>query len=309
MLPEASEPASGTATARRSFAVTTPGASATRWLSFVLATRPDVFVAHGKHPLRSVVDGDFAAEQATPDDQSSFRDGTRLQVFYDSHDLSQIFDAYRAAMPEAVAHGAVHSFTIEGLLASAPSPEALGMLTVVNLLRHPVSYIASHARLVHNAQQHETTRTHYEDMYRDAKLRFPELHVLRELDEPDFMAFAVSCLSVVNMRADLGEIDCDHIPMETVTRDPDALSALCEQLTGLPYPAADLQGWIDGGAVNPHRKPGSAREPADIYAHWATWQQDIIHLMLPRDVIDHFEASGYDVSMLRLSSSRAANDG
>ena len=97
------------------FLVTTPGASATRWVSFALAARRDVYVTHGKFALDSVTGSSLDTERHDGDHGSLTR-GNALRDFYAARTLAEIFDAYRAFAPAARAHGNVHTFTVHELL-------------------------------------------------------------------------------------------------------------------------------------------------------------------------------------------------
>jgi hypothetical protein len=81
------------------FLVTTPGLSATRWLSFVLASHSGVFVAHGKHPLTQI-HGQFVREKHITDAES-LTHGNLAAEFYQYESLDGIFAAYRELMPAA----------------------------------------------------------------------------------------------------------------------------------------------------------------------------------------------------------------
>src|SRR5689334_7225686 len=72
------------------FLVTTPGLSATRWLSFVLASHPDVYVAHGKHSLESVVERRFDRERQQGD-TASLTLGNVMSEFYRCRSLGEVF--------------------------------------------------------------------------------------------------------------------------------------------------------------------------------------------------------------------------
>src|SRR5579864_6627779 len=113
----------------RFFAVTTPGLSATRWLAFVLASNKDVFVAHGKHPLDSVMRGDFQREKGTATVDSLAR-GNDMRSFYERSSLENVLAQYQRTMPEARAHGCVHSYTIHTLAQAAQNPAILGRVRV-----------------------------------------------------------------------------------------------------------------------------------------------------------------------------------
>jgi len=135
----------------RFFLVTTPGLSATRWLSFVLASHQDVFVAHGKHSLISVMQGDFTREKRAGDVES-FTKGNELKDFYASRSVNEVFEVYQAIMPGARAYGNVHSYTIETLMKAVKSEQNLAGIQILNLLRHPVNYIDSHYSMVRSAE-------------------------------------------------------------------------------------------------------------------------------------------------------------
>ncbi|MEZ0372526.1 MAG: hypothetical protein ACAI44_25770 [Candidatus Sericytochromatia bacterium] len=282
----------------QNYLVTSPGISATRWLSFALAQRPDVYITHGHHPLESIIKGDPDAEK---DDSSSFTSGIELKAFYDSQTLSQVFERYREIMPEARAYGNIHSYTL-GVLMQKASPEELAEIRLLNLLRHPVSYLASHVALVRNAEAYPEVYSHYQqNMLAEALQRFPELLLLDCPQDGEFLAFAVSTLSVCKFADDFAHPGVRHVQMERLTSETDALQEFCEYLTGLPYQRELLQAHIDNGPVNAHRRQGrEPRTPQETYEGWQTWQQDMVHMMVPQDVKDAFAAVGYDVSMMNL---------
>src|SRR5260370_25999110 len=96
------------------FAVTTPGLSATRWLAYVLASHPDVFVAHGKHALDAVIRGDFRKEKGTAN-HMSLESGNDMWEFYQERTLEEVFARDRQIKPEARTFRGGHSDTIDAL--------------------------------------------------------------------------------------------------------------------------------------------------------------------------------------------------
>src|ERR1700736_1604131 len=98
----------------RYFTVTTPGLTATRWLSHVLASHPDVYVAHGKFALDSVLAGDFHKEKETAHIESLTR-GNQTRDFYEQRPLEEVLALYRGIKPGARAYGCVHSYTMHTL--------------------------------------------------------------------------------------------------------------------------------------------------------------------------------------------------
>src|SRR5262249_51037932 len=156
----------------RFFAVTNPGLSATRWLAFVLASNKDVFVAHGKHALDSVIRGDFQREKTSATVDSLAR-GNDMRAFYESRSLEDVLRQYRQNMPNARAHGCVHSYTIHTLAQAAERPETLAQIHIRNVVRHPVAYLSSHVGLVRAAEKYPTLYQQYvENDFPDALQQF-----------------------------------------------------------------------------------------------------------------------------------------
>src|SRR5262249_36251486 len=137
----------------RYFAVTTPGLTATRWLSHVLAAHPDVYVAHGKFAFDSIMDGDFQKERTSANLESLTR-GNQTREFYESRPLEEVLALYRGMKRGARACGCVHSYTMHTLAQAAASAATLADMRVLNVVRHPVDFVASHAALVRAAEKH-----------------------------------------------------------------------------------------------------------------------------------------------------------
>jgi hypothetical protein len=286
-----------------SFAVTTPGLSATRWLSYVLAAHPEVYVAHGKHRLDAVVRGDFEKSKGSADLDSLIH-GNDLRDFYEKASLEEVLTRYQETRPEARALGCVHTYTIDSLIRAARTPEALARVQVWNVVRHPVSYIASHYALVRSAESHPALyRLYLEQVFPQALEACPELYLLECRDFREFLAFAVSCYGVADRIHDLCYPHLRHVKMEDLTKRLEVLQEVCESLTGLSYPPETLQVFLQGGAVNQHRSPDAIKDPHAVFASWEPWQQDIAVMMIPGTVLDWLEGLGYDISMLRVPPS------
>ena len=281
------------------FLVTTPGLSATRWLSFALASHPEVFAAHGKHSLDSVIHGQFVREKHI-DDVESLTHGNLAAEFYERESLDGIFAAYRDLMPRAKAIGNVHTFTLEALMKKVKSEDELRGIHIVNVLRHPVRYISSHTALVQSAEQYPLYGHYTENLFPQAMKEFPELLLLDCEDFGLFLAFAVSCFSVRNLAHDFQFPGFKSVQMEAFTTQVDLLKSICEEITGLEYSKDRLEEFIGSGAINQHRKQSVNESAWQVYRGWRTWQQDLARMMIPSSVLEAFEEAGYDVSMLRV---------
>lgn len=282
----------------RFFAVTTPGLSATRWLAYVLAAHPDVYVAHGRHALDSVLRGQYTQEQQIGDIDSLVC-GNAMRGLYDDHSLEEVYARYRQSRPQARVFGCVHSYTLDSLIRAARSPRTLSNLRILNLVRHPINYIASHYALVRSAEKYPRLYRLYADRVIPQALReFPELFLMPCSDARAFLAFAASCFGMSNLIRDLAYPGVRSVRMEALTTRMDLLQSICRELTGYSYPLELLQNFISQGAVNQHRPPGEPRDPHAIFAGWEPWQQDMVHMMLPGTVLDWLEELDYDVTML-----------
>ena len=285
------------------FLVTSQGLTATRWLSFVLASNSEVFVAHGYYPLSSVIKGNFHREK-TIGDIEALTMGTELKSLYKQKELHEIYKIYHTVMPEAKVYGGVHTYILNHLICNKGS--SLSKLKVLNSIRHPVGYINSHSGMVKTASQNYLrTYTIYKKMYEEALVKYPEIALIDKIEDEEFIAFVVGCLSVSYQINDLMHSEYQHIKMERFTVDVDLLQEICRYLTGLKYDEQKLKSMIEVGAINKHRKQGNTtQEPQAIYNSWESWKQDLAHIMLSTKLLDKFEENGYDVSMLRAKSNK-----
>ena len=285
-------------TATHRFLVTTPGLSATRWLSFVLASHPDVYVAHGKHSLESVVERRFDRERQQGD-TASLTLGNVMSEFYRCRSLADVFGVYGYIKPDARACGNVHTYTLSELLSRFDPTTDLAGIAVVNVLRHPVDYIASHTALVRSARGYPSLNDHYTELFNTALRMCPELLLIKCHDAEIVRDFAVSCFSASQV---LNDLRCDYAPhlrMEELTTDVERLAWFCEHLTGLIYRRDDLAGFIKDGPINSHRGTGGRKNSAAVCAEWDDWQWDVADVLLSEELFTRFAAAGYDVSMLR----------
>jgi hypothetical protein len=285
------------------FLVTTPGLSATRWLSFVLASHPDVFVAHGKHSLESIAHGRFESERQRGD-SSSLALGNVMSDFYRCRSLAEVFQTYRDFMPTARAIGNVHSYTLNELLNrfgadSSVAARDLQNIRIANVIRHPIAYITSHTAMVRSAAAHPSLSRHYHQMFSEALELRPELLEIPCPGGEDIEAFVVSCFSASQVLYDLQCDQVPHVRMEDLTSDVDGLAKFCESLTQLPYDVDRLARFVNEGPINRHRQTRGIESPRELYGRWTKWQRHVAALLLSDELLERFANSRYDVSMLQ----------
>lgn len=295
----ASTAQSGTPRPAQIFLALGPWLADTRWLCLALASRGDVFVSHGHHPLDSLM-GDLQARE-DGDDESYFIAGAQLADIYACNRLDQILAAYQRAMPGAAAYGNLGGFTVTSLLEKARPLSKLAGINLLNLTRHPVLQIDTTFRLVQRAKAHPQVYKHYaESMFPEALNQVPAIKPLGQKQPADqFLAFVVSCY-----RARLSANECyfplcRHVRMEQLQGDLAALTDFCETLTGLEYQPQLLEPLLRERASHRQRGDHGDRDPRQVHQSWAPWQRDLARLIIPAHLVDEAEALGYEVDMLR----------
>jgi hypothetical protein len=288
-----------TATDPRYFLVTSQGVSATRWIAFALASHPKVFAAHGHFAIDSVVGGKFEQETAK-DDTGALSLGNEARALYEKNDIDGIFAAYRSTYPGAEAYGNVHSYTLDSLQRPLKNSAKASKFAIANVVRHPVSFIDGHSSLVRKAEAYPDVYRNYEaHLFPQALAEFRELLLVECPDFREFLAFTVSCYSVLIVARGFGFEGFQHYRMESLTRDGAALAAFCEKLTGLAYSREKLDALVAAGAINRHRTRSAKSDEREIYDGWARWKRDIAAVMISEEALKRFEKAGYDVGMLR----------
>jgi hypothetical protein len=280
--------------------VTSRGASATRWIAFVLASNPETFAAHGHFAIDSVVGAEFKKEKSKGDSES-LSIGNAARDLYDENNIAGVFAAYRNVKPTAHAYGNVHSYTLDGLMRHYTEDlKALPGLTIANVIRHPVSYIESHVSLVHKAEEHpDVYRAYSNDMFPKALRAYPELFLVDCPDFREFFAFVTSCLSALDVASDLAYKQVRHFRMEALTTEVETLAEFCRSLTGLDYDLGKLREFIEAGAINRHRKSSAGTDELALYQAWPAWKRDIAAMMISSTALARLEEAGYAVGMLR----------
>lgn len=279
------------------FCVTCYGLSASRWTSFVLASNPRVFVAHGTYRLDSIVKGSFVAERPIGKETANFdalERGREAFSWVKSASLKALYARYHEIAPDAEACGNVHTFVPAELYAKSDLDEL--SLTVVNLIRNPISFVDCHNTVVSHAQQIEELGQHYATMYADRVL--PRLEALDILDleryatDPDH-AFLLSCFSVTDQAEDLERYPIPLFRMETLTSDVGYLADFCRRVSGFAYNEATLERFIAQGAINNHRNPRALREPNAIRAAWPPHHRAAFDALVAQPYGQVFANAGY----------------
>ena len=296
------------------FAATTPGLSATRWLSYAVATNKDVYVTHGKHNLKSIYLNDIDHE-VHKSDYSSITDGNNMAWLYNKLTISEVYKLYADLNLNCKAVGNIHTYTLKDIDEKLSSNNNKINIKIINVLRHPINYINSHNALVQKVLKSESNKfnpsitdgtsiyDHYaRDMFGEVLSRFPELMLIECNNLKEFISFAVSCFSVYNLINDINITEKYPINfrMEDLTTNVNVLHEFCEKLTNVNYNIDSLLNIVEKGPINKHKNKNLSNDPVKIFRNWSSWQKDILRLVVPSEVTDMYNRYGYDTSMLNL---------
>ncbi|TDO96248.1 hypothetical protein [Marinomonas balearica] len=290
---------------KKNYCVTANGPAATRWLSFVLASNKRTFVAHGSYPLDSVVNGSYESEKAllsAPINKDAVTRGREAERFIKTTPLKELYEHFKTEFPGFENYGCVHSFVLHELY---NKPEIHEMdLTVFNLIRNPINYIASHTKLVTDAHLFaEELHNHYSSFFEKQFLEefesFPEQFPDFDSNNMEHRGHVLSCYTIKRQQQDLHNFEgvIDNILMEEMTSDIEYLKKYCEMITGLQYSYQSLESFISGGALNSHRRKASSKAE-DTYTNWTKLQKDIFHHILDESDLCIYKKNGYNLDFL-----------
>lgn len=289
----------------KDFCVTANGPAATRWFCFVLASHPEVFVTHGSYPLDSVIAGSYKDERAliqAPINVDAVTRGRITERFIKTTPLDELYAEFRRQFPHYQVYGCVHSFVLHELF---NKPKLFDLdLTIFNLIRNPINYIASHTQLVIDAKVFaEELHKHYTRFYEKQFLAdYPEfLAKFPEFDPSNIehIGHVLSCYTIKRQQSDLNHFKgiVDNILMEKLVSDIDYLRSACNKVTGFSYETEQVLPFISGGALNSHRKQGGS-SGENIYRKWSKLFKQIFNFLLDEEDLSVYQTNGYDLNFV-----------
>lgn len=269
----------------RHFLVTSPGYTATRWLAWALDQHPQVHCTHAAS----------ARALRRPYLDQELRDQVRQKYEDRDHDP---LDSYLRALPgqALAATGNVHRFNLTALRRHQQRWPGSLRPVVLNLLRHPVPWVASGA-----AQMAAMAQAHVHDVAQRLRLHFQAQRALYlHLGAParpsvQEQAFAWMCHRLLLLARDVTLPQEEHATMEALTTQPAALAHHASRLTGLALQAQDP--WVERalrqGPIHRHAPPGP-RSPQERWQSWAPWQRRAFrHWAQEGHLFHHYRRFGY----------------
>lgn len=281
------------------FIVTSHGWSGSHWLAIALDSHPDIICAHSA--LNAHARGADSSLQFL---QKSVASHGKAVLGRGDRSIDDLFDQIRTYGETGKAFGNVHTLRLRDLLVinkKFPTPR---QHTVMNLIRHPVSVVASgHGQLASFMEWDIFTlidTSNCVNQQIDFALDLADRHQLN-LCDPNVRAFLAASYHQMFLARDQ-EIapEAPTIIMERVTTEPEYFNEVVRQLSSsrVDCDASYLDHIFDLGPLNPHKK-GPKMSPAEQYASWNYWQQEAFKYMFTASrLAEYYPKFGYDFSFL-----------
>jgi hypothetical protein len=282
------------------YVISSQGRTATTWLSVALNLHPDIACAHGSEFPLAIRDAEHIAQRDSKkvsyapdggrvdpgrlDREKIARDegawglaGARLG---NASLTSIIADARRQTSVKAIA--LVHVISAYELRYRIKFEGFAGTIRRVNLVRHPITRVASYAAHFKEAWQGYGSFTNWILGFRNTEMGRTWIDRCRQMGaDPDMsedLLWIVALCWIENDFNDL-EMDIPHIPYERVVGDPDYFYWFLRQVFGrdIDFPPAYLDQVRNLRSVNVTAQRRSAPE---IFWNWKSWQRNAFELFL-----------------------------
>lgn len=275
------------------FLITCPGNCATTWLSRVLSNHPQIYCSHAL---------------------SHHKDSQNLiQRVRDLHHYQQM-PFYSAVTDLAKEHvdkkyiGNAHGYKIATLIANVMKFPHAGNIRIVNMMRHPITWIAStHGNYIKQSKFSTFSLGDILAKFNSDYVFFQEQASKHQCDPMDwnFILFCAACVRLNEIKNDFVTIEkhnmqnIQHYKMEETTTDAEVLKRLIKSITSDEILIGDayIEQVYAEGKVNKHRSKTLSIE--EQYNDWYEWQRDIFNLYMNKlSLHEHYRKLSYDISIL-----------
>ena len=270
--------------AARRFIVTSPGYTATKWLAWALNEHPAIHCTHSAGV--SPTDHAYSLEELDALVEEKF--GARDQI-----PLDQFLTELEADAPDAEAVGNVHRYNLSALARNREHFPGAGAVRVVNLVRHPVDWIASGtAQMARMSEGVELIQRqicgHHE--------RHGELHAAHDFPvhpSNEDLAFAYLCHRLCLLAREGALPGIRHVPMEAMTTERDTFASVVKAVSGRIAEESYLDSVFEKGAIHAHRS-GAPASPREKFEGWLPWKRELFaHWARVSEVFSVYRGLGY----------------
>jgi len=283
------------------FIVTSHGWSGSHWLAIALDTHPEIVCAHSALNIHSR--GGDSSEDFL---KKSVAEHGNAVLGRENLSIDIALDQVKGYTEDPKKHifGNVHTYRIRDLPAIKQNFPAPRQHMMMNLIRHPVSLVASGYGQLRSFLSwdiyclFDVAGCIQEQV--DFAVDLSKRHNLN-LCDTNVQAFLAACHHQMFLSRDHQIApDAPTIVMERVTTEPDYFSEVVRLLTyGKVECDADYLGQVFSlPRLNRHAS-GEKKDPATQYLSWASWQREAFKYSLERSQLAKFYAKyGYDFSFI-----------
>jgi hypothetical protein len=247
------------------FLVTSPGYTATRWLARVLNSHPEIACNHSAGA--EALERDYTLRELRELAEEKF--GRR-----DDRSATQFLREFAERHPAARAVGNVHRYSLTALRRNAELWPGEVPRRVVNLIRHPVDWVASGAaQLGRMFCAVPVIRLRLRRQFWNRVALYRRLGVPLVL-EPEELAFCYLCRRMEHLAQERRDFRALHLKMEQMIGDAEQFSAMFRRLTDLEPVGEYLQQVFSQGPLHQHN-PKTHCTWQQQFEGWSLWKQRV----------------------------------
>ncbi|MFO7558735.1 MAG: hypothetical protein R6X10_07880 [Desulfobacterales bacterium] len=288
------------------FIVASRGLTATTWFSQALNKHPLIFCCHGRdRPVRGPETKELLQSKQYRDDRLDAEQRQRKMSIPDYFDT-----LIRASSGQKIL-GNVHGFVLVELLDKLAKAGIKENIPIANMVRNPITFIASYTALVCHRQYDYPEKFAAEHLPRaEVNREFLQKLAASESENVESLGFVEACQALLKMSS---EIDRENIPlikMERIVAEPDYFSEIAGYLTKgkCRFDEELLIQIFSQQKLNSHRgKDKSAGieenkelqdESLQVWKSWPGLKKRIFKKIISRETINKFISIGYDLSFI-----------
>ena len=278
------------------FLVTSYGRTATYWIAKILHDHPDIICSHGAGfpPF-------FPSDERTISEQAVLEMHRNLEYFQQMP-LEKVLHAHKNA-GKAKVYGNVHGYSANSVRIITIHNKMPPKVNVVNIVRHPVTRIES----FRNRMLHELNYNYYLrdkiDYYMKSTVDEDLLTHIKDtygmtLSISDKLFIYALCLVPFNDKLDFAS-DIPSIPMERLTKDPEAF---CWMFNVLTHGKVAMNSAYLANAYNEGRLNALSNEnnSLNVYLSWEEWMCDsFAYIAKKHDFPELYNKQRYSFSFIK----------
>ena len=280
------------------FIVTTNGHTASKWLSRTLASIEGVACSHGAaHPRV----GTLHHREYTNEEKILQMSGEIRKELPISKILNELTEMY----PEKQLLGNVHMYNLRQLQENKISFVSELEFEVVDIVRHPVSFIQSGYFNMISQCEFNPARFEYLVGVKKRNIHKYEEYAQKfalDLNNVEILSFMANVMTLKSFEINFNLENFSHrFTMEELTSSVDSFLRFFRIISKgeINTSRKEIQLLLEQNKTNSHNTVKKHTENKDVYLNWKIWQQELFKdVLLETKTREHFEKLGYDFSFI-----------